>query len=243
METCASVGLHVFHDGNEAFDAEFYRDGLFIACNEHSDPSSEGVLQLFMTDEDLGYELTWEELAKMNIDNLATQTPEEKEAIDLIDTTPHQYEMSKFKSNPVIQLSIDEIDKFSGNEWNGEGLPPVGVECDFFGVEDTCNGKVEIYHIDDNKVMFLGRIEGYPSESTINNFKEGRDLMAFYVREGDRAFRKPETPQQREEREREELADTACENMFGESIQNCRPDVAATVRCMIDAGYRKESNQ
>ncbi len=97
-------------------------------------------------------------------------------------------------------------------EWNGEGFPPVGVECEFFGVKDTCNGKVEIYHVDDNKVMFLGRIEGYPSESTINNFKDGRDLMAFYVREGDRAFRKPETPQQREERERLEAAyDLYCE--------------------------------
>ncbi len=34
--------------------------------------------------------------SQMNIDNLATQTPEEKEALDLIDTTPHQYEMGKF---------------------------------------------------------------------------------------------------------------------------------------------------
>ena len=117
----------------------------------------------------LDIELPQEE-NQMNIDKVETQTE-------------HQEEMSAFSCE---------------NEWNGEGLPPVGVECDFFGVDDTCNGKVDIYHIDDNKVMFLGRIEGYPSESTINNFKEGRDLMAFYVREGDRAFRKPETPQQRE---------------------------------------------
>ena len=51
---------------------------------------------------------------------------------------------------------------------------------------------------------------------------------------------KPETKQQREDREREELSDLACESLFGESIQNCRPDVAATVRSMIEAGYRND---
>lgn len=51
---------------------------------------------------------------------------------------------------------------------------------------------------------------------------------------------KPETKEDREKRERDELADLDCESLFGESIQNCRPDVAATVRCMIEAGYRND---
>lgn len=42
--------------------------------------------------------------SQMNIDNLATQTPEEKEALDLIDITPHQYEMSKFSGEPRTKV-------------------------------------------------------------------------------------------------------------------------------------------
>ena len=55
----------------------------------------------------------------------------------------------------------------------------------------------------------------------------------------DSQLSKPETPEQKKERELESLADDACELLFGEPINNCRPDVAATVREMILAGYRK----
>jgi hypothetical protein len=174
---------------------------------------------------------------QMNIDNLATQTPEEKEVLDSIISkitqdnslasglsaamrnvknsikgehggvkTEHQEEMSKLKSNPVIQLSIDEIDKFSGNEWNGEGLPPVGVECNFSGINKDYDCKVEIYHIDENKVMFLGLADGYPEKSTIRGFKNNLDLMVFYQRDGDCVFTPIESKKDREDRERLEAA-------------------------------------
>ncbi len=35
------------------------------------------------------------------------------------------------------------------------------------------------------------------------------------------------------------IVDEACEEMFGHSSQNCRPDVVATVRCMIEHGFIK----
>ncbi|WFS86262.1 hypothetical protein vBVhaSMAG7_045 [Vibrio phage vB_VhaS_MAG7] len=125
---------------------------------------------------------------QMNIDNLATQTPEEKEALDLIDTTPHQYEMSKLKSNPVIQLSIDEIDKFGGEaEWNGEGLPPVGCKV------KTKRGVAEVISTCD----FDGGVVTYAYG--MGNSIECCWCIAEWV--------SPiETKQQREERERLEAA-------------------------------------
>lgn len=160
---------------------------------------------------------------QMNIDNLETQTPEEKEALDsinsdspdfdanferysqkledsiadgsldravkealdLIDTTPHQYEMSKF-SNPK------EV------EWSdNDELPPLGCEvmtsytdngcddwCDFHGPS-----KIIAYHGDYVWVAHHGKFNRVHELSSIEFERVNK-----------------ETPQQREDRERLEAA-------------------------------------
>lgn len=131
------------------------------------------------------------------IPQISIETPEEKEALDLIDTTSQQYESVASKE---VEWKNGDRCIYDGSEYTFVGLTPAfnDTSCILF---DTKNG---IEHVCVRKLS------------------------------------KPETPQQREEREREELADLACENLFGESIRNCRKDVADTVRCMIEAGYRKE---
>lgn len=124
------------------------------------------------------------------------QQREEKEALDVIDTTPQQSE----------SVSSKEV------EWvNGD-------EC-------LCNGEEFKF------VSYMCK----PEEDYAVIWRSFSGVEVVYKTQ----ISKPETPQQREEREREELADLACENLFGHSIQNCKPSVAATVRCMIDDGYRK----
>lgn len=166
------------------------------------------------------------------------ETPEEKEALDSIVSKITQDNslasgladaMLNVRNSIKGEVHLRDYQKETFpansegvNEWNGEGLPPVGVECEFVGVKEDSAHKVEIYHTDDNKVMFLGRIESYPEESTIKHFKDGRDLMVFYTREGDRVFRKPETPEAKEKRERLEAAyDLYCHVQKSNNRPNC----------------------
>ncbi|AUR96480.1 hypothetical protein NVP1225O_28 [Vibrio phage 1.225.O._10N.261.48.B7] len=129
---------------------------------------------------------------QMNIDKVETQTE-------------HQEEMSAFKSNPVIQLSIDELDKFDREpdsafasindaadsaEWNGEGLPPVGVEC---RVLLDCSGKWKLCDI-----LFSSK-----ESVVVVKLKSGAEIALDPFAS---SFRKPETKQQREDRERLEAA-------------------------------------
>lgn len=108
---------------------------------------------------------------QMNIDKVETQTE-------------HQEEMSAFSG---------EV------EWNGEGLPPVGAECEF---KDGDNW----YEV---KVNYLSEwfmvIEALKSQSKWIDIK-GTELSFEYSKFDDLKFRKPETPQQRNDRERLEAA-------------------------------------
>ncbi|AFC22705.1 hypothetical protein VchM-138_0026 [Vibrio phage vB_VchM-138] len=80
-------------------------------------------------------------------------------------------------------------------DWNGEGLPPVGVECEFkFTNEAESSFKI-------CKVLCFGNSFAFmKSHRSINGYKE------FALRISDIEFRKPETPQERQERERIEAA-------------------------------------
>ena len=51
---------------------------------------------------------------------------------------------------------------------------------------------------------------------------------------------KPETPEQKLDRERRDLINDTCEELFGDLPGQLRPDVIGTIEAMIDAGYRKE---
>jgi hypothetical protein len=196
---------------------------------------------------------------QMNIDNLATQTPEEKEALDLIarsinrpltpsdfgfvpdedliDTTPHQYEMSKFKSNPVIQLSIDEIDKFSGNK------PRTKVEYEKWNFECAWHA---IKAFEDGEKLYTKR--SHKDFILIDNAQDViRFLYSIYER-----IEYDETTQQREERERLEAAYDLYLAWLGDSnLEHAFPFVEwkgepnwrnKWLRVLNLTNYRKESN-
>lgn len=125
---------------------------------------------------------------------LAVETPEEKEAFDAIGKDEWDGCWLKNGDKP---------------EWDGEGLPPVGTECDILHQErdDIVIGRGKIYHIDGSKVFILSDfIKNYPEESTIKAFDSSLNLYVMWINDGDVRFRKLETTQQREDRERLEAA-------------------------------------
>lgn len=113
------------------------------------------------------------------------ETPEEKEALDLIDTTPHQYEMSKFSGKKEIEWS------------DSDKLPPVGCEVMTSYTDDGCDdwcdfhgpGVIIAYHGDYVWVAHHGK------------FNRVHELCSIEFEKVEK-----ESPQQREERERLEAA-------------------------------------
>lgn len=96
------------------------------------------------------------------------------------------WELSENSSEVMSRLEridFDSIAQVDSEEWDGEGLPPVGVKCVYvFNDETEYLGFVAAYH--DDAVWF------------------GLDGGMYKTFFGSHQFRKPETPQQREERER-----------------------------------------
>ncbi|AUS01397.1 hypothetical protein NVP1284A_70 [Vibrio phage 1.284.A._10N.286.55.A5] len=105
------------------------------------------------------------------------ETPEEKGALDLIDTTPQQYE------------SVASKDV----EWDGEGLPPVGCQCIFRPKNPELVKKYSVFSdAIGRKVTIMFHDEGLAVPKWAGRYESFRasDFAAI------------ETPQQREERER-----------------------------------------
>ncbi|AUR94705.1 hypothetical protein NVP1197A_67 [Vibrio phage 1.197.A._10N.286.54.F2] len=141
------------------------------------------------------------------------ETPEEKEALDSIDV---KLIKPREPSKPVITKI----------EWGGAGLPPVGSLC-----------KV-------NRDPFVYRVM-YSSEYVVivqnldndNTTAHGMDII-LDLRKGDYTFSKPETPQQREEREREEFKVEMCKGLGIDAV-GC--NTACIINKLYELGYRKES--
>lgn len=72
------------------------------------------------------------------------------------------------------------------SDWDGKGLPPVGVECEVYGAlgESSVWNKCKVFAIELG-VAFISNGQSWTSRP-VSEFK----------------FRKPETPEQREDRER-----------------------------------------
>jgi hypothetical protein len=110
------------------------------------------------------------------------------------------------------EITLDQLDEWLGLDgehgWDGEGLPPVGVECEILDINgNDVIGSGTIYHVDANKFFVLSEsLKNYPEESTINMFDGTINLYVMWVNNGDKRFRKPETPEQKAERERLEAA-------------------------------------
>lgn len=136
--------------------------------------------------------------------------------------------------------------------WGGKGIPPVGCECDILDVNDKSLviGFGSIYHVDEEKVLIISEsISGYPDDSLITDFCDGKNLYAMYIYEGDVRFKKKETPEQKAAREREEAAielhDLAQDAYFdgrdGTASWDKAPDrVKKMYYAIVDkTGYRK----
>ncbi|CAH9016968.1 putative coil containing protein [Vibrio phage 217E38-1] len=112
-----------------------------------------------------------QEVQRLYALGIPTETPEEKEV-------------------------MDGIESAGWIEWNGEGLPPVGVECEAVFIDHEHKGYGEFlilgYHSNYVWMEYIGKLRNKSKHYTakINMVK----------------FRKPETPQQREDRERLEAA-------------------------------------
>lgn len=136
------------------------------------------------------------------------ETPEEREEFDRlarehdneanqaremdIDTTPQQVESL---SNP------SEIPDSS--EWDGEGLPPAGTECEF---KEKSNAYSEAYkHWSKCKILAYNKAKNPSDELQIIIRDNNGDAAIIYSCDGP-LFRKPETPAEREQRERLEAA-------------------------------------
>ena len=92
-----------------------------------------------------------------------------------------------------------KVDLGAGNKWDGEGLPPVGTDCEFKPYNTWESG---IYR-GKNKLGDL--IFEFADSGVVDLFDESTKI------------RKPKTPEQREERERLEAAyELYCESLIGE---------------------------
>lgn len=146
----------------------------------------------------------------------------------------------------VRELTLEDLKPQNKEvEWVN-GLPPVGVECVFVGIHNNYHCNVSIYHSDGNKIMFLGRVDGFPKESTIENFKDGIDLMVFYSRDGDKPFIPLESEAERKEREELEASyDLYCDfyqdhNPLHKTIESfeCSRDKDLWLRTVRKTNYK-----
>ncbi|AUR92998.1 hypothetical protein NVP1181O_34 [Vibrio phage 1.181.O._10N.286.46.C9] len=186
--------------------------------------------------------------SQMNIDKVETQTQEEKEALDSIVSKITQDNslagglasaMSNVRNaikgnhGAIATEHQEEMIAFSGEvDWNGEGLPPVGVECEAVFVDHEHKGHGEFlilgYHSNYVWMEYVGELSNKSKHYTAKV-----ELVKF---------RKPEAPQQREDRERLELVSNICEDLFGEMASQCREDVVSTIDAMVCGGWVDKTN-
>lgn len=154
---------------------------------------------------------------EFNVDSIATETPEEAEVL-----------------NSIKSIEV---------EWNGEGLPPIGVEC-------KVNRDSFIY-----RVMYSSKyvviVQNTENDGTS---ADGMDII-LDLHKANYTFRKPENEAERKERERLEAAidlhDLAQDAYFapdggsdGSAVWDKAPErVKSMYLAIVDkTGYRKQKN-
>lgn len=112
-------------------------------------------------------------------------------------------------------------------------MPPVGVECEVKHKYATPDWAQPDFH--KTKVMAYGNeLVIFHNENTCNGKHESVGAISDYL------FRKLETPQQREEREREESRFNI-ERLLEDRVNFNNSRLPKTISKIIyDAGYRKE---
>ena len=134
-----------------------------------------------------------QEVQRLYALGIPTETPEEKEVLDSIESAGEA-------------------------EWSGEGLPPVGVECEALDYDDDTWRLV--------KVLDAKTSSKEVAVTTVSNI--GIFGKLFWATD----FRKPETPQQRKDRERLEVIDEMCWDVHSLKVSQAS--------ALYEAGYRKE---
>ena len=133
--------------------------------------------------------------------------------------TPEDLEMFE----GMVGNSPQQFESLSKVEWDGEGLPPVGAEFYF-----SLNGKCWSRYV----MLFNDGVTFLMSES-----KFPANRYHYKCDDPDLHFRKPETPEQREERERNEAIDEMMNFTQRGVYSAIQRDLCAK---LYDAGYRKE---
>lgn len=143
------------------------------------------------------------------------------------------------------EITLDQLDEWLGivggspkqDEWDGEGLPPIGVECEFtpdntwwgFNYIESFAGIV--LHYEGEQFVFMLKHEKYKLKS--------RMIIVSRTDKGE--FSKPETPEQKAERERLEAIHEMVDDFNdSDTDYNLRGKVAKVCAALYDAGYRKQ---
>lgn len=134
--------------------------------------------------------------------------------------------IDKIRNTSVVSDRYEEHKYFhevirqpeSEDEWNGEGLPPVGTVCECSYPNDSWN-----------MVKYLGT--DFQGLHVIAYGGGAIEQLGSLVK-----FRKPETTQQRKDRERLEII-----SQIQSDMNYSGSDYSAAER-LYDAGYRKEQN-
>ncbi len=147
------------------------------------------------------------------IPKIPTETPEEKEALD----------------------AIEQV------EWNGKGLPPVGVECEFM-----CEGFWGDSHY--HWCIFLGLLSDGSYAIEFNHPTSPKRVTCQCFDPQCTKFRKLETPEEKKERERIESA----KHLYSKHCKEVRHPVKdldnnsvllnAWLVIVDETGYRKSLN-
>ncbi|QGZ13240.1 hypothetical protein PP410_gp23 [Vibrio phage NF] len=170
-------------------------------------------------------------------DKIPTESTEEREALDMIDTTLKQVESlannSESLNSSKYNRAVGGPVKLSPPEWIGEGLPPVGVECEYFHRPRGLWVRFIPLLITDNESSPNKIPAIYGEWYHPNDCMWEPDLIDLF---DNPKFRKAETPQQRKERERlEEIKEMA------QTPKPCGFAIYDICEQLYDAGYRKES--
>lgn len=113
------------------------------------------------------------------------------------------YDAEAWFGSDAQEITLDQLDKWLGleveEEWDGEGLAPVGVECEF--KENSPSGASTFS--DWSKCSILAYNEPNEASSELQIIiRDDRGDAAIIYSCDEPVFRKPETPEQKAERER-----------------------------------------
>lgn len=105
------------------------------------------------------------------------------------------------------EITLDQLDGWLGlevkQEWDGKGLPPVGVDCEF--KEGSPSGVSEFSDWSKCRVLAYNKPKESSGELQIIVRDDRGDAAIIYSCD-EPVFRKPETPEQKAEREKREEA-------------------------------------